>query len=124
MNTHINLNACFCLTTNLHNFGCSCVVTTSFYVTRMYYWGNWYIDSNSLLMKRPSCITLDHHCCLWCHIQEDQLKLKPSMVPNVGGTLDTILADNQRFVEAEGNIKRVKEFNNTLYLPFFNLPLS
>ena len=45
------------------------------------------------------------------------------MVPLVDRTLDTIINDNKRFVSAGGNIKRVKEFNNALYEPFFNLPL-
>ena len=42
------------------------------------------------------------------------------MVPRVDRSLDTIIADNKRFVAGGGNAKRVKEFNNAL---FFDIPL-
>ena len=36
------------------------------------------------LMRPSSVLKLGHHCCLWCHIQQDQLKLEPSKVSLVG----------------------------------------
>ena len=77
------------------------------------------VHSIHLLINETIVSTkIGRHCCLWCHIQQDQLKLVPSTVPLVEHSLDTIIADNQRFMAAGGNVKRVKEFNNALHEPF------
>ena len=83
------------------------------------------VCSKHLLINETIVSTkIGRHCCLWCHIQQDQLKLVPSTVPMVERSLETIIADNQRFMAAGGNVKRVKEFNSALHEPFFNLPLD
>ena len=63
------------------------------------------------------------HCCLWCLARSDQLKNPPSSF-----TLrmtDTIISDHHRFVAAGANLKRAKEFNNSIDEPFFReLPID
>ena len=63
------------------------------------------------------------HCCLWCLARSDQLKNPPSsFTPR---TTDTIISDHHRFVAAGANLKRAKEFNNTIDEPFFReLPID
>ena len=56
-------------------------------------------------------------------VQYPARSVVPSTVPLVEWTLDTII-DDKRFMAAGGNIKRVKEYNNALHEPFFNLPLD
>lgn len=42
----------------------------------------------------------------------------------VDRSLDTMLADHQRFVASGGDIKNAKHYNNCINEPFFNIPLS
>ena len=67
------------------------------------------------------------HCCLWCHIRQDQLKsnLTPALLADSNlRTLDTILSDHKDFMASGGDHKKVKEFHNAVYEPFFDLPLD
>ena len=70
--------------------------------------------------------TKGRHCCLWCHIQYDQLKDPPLVRGPVHlRTVDTIRNDHQRFLSDGGNLKRAKFFNNAINLPFFpSIPLE
>ena len=68
-----------------------------------------------------------HHCCLWCHIRQDQLKseITPALLASSNfRTLDTIINDHNRFVANGGDHKKVKDYNNALYEPFFDIPLD
>ena len=71
-------------------------------------------------------LILGRHCCLWCLIKQDQLKLSPAVRPAIQlRTISSILADNQRFVDAGSNPKNVKHFNNCLLEPLLtNFPLT
>eukprot|EP00731_Ephydatia_muelleri_P033241 Em0026g61a len=63
--------------------------------------------------------------CLFCLITLDQLGMsvdrRGSCVPR---SLDSIILDHQSFIEAGGNLKRAKWYNNCIHDPFFNIPLS
>ena len=72
-------------------------------------------------MKLKGC-----HCCLWCHISQDQLKAKPTPVLLASSnhcTLDTIISDHQAFLASGGDHKKVMEYHNAVYEPFFDVPL-
>ena len=38
--------------------------------------------------------------------------------------LDTLARDHQRFLNAGGNVKKVKEYRNVLQKPFFEIPIE
>lgn len=71
-------------------------------------------------------LLLGRHCCLYCEITADQLKVPPEKrgaAPQLR-TLDSLRADYNRFVAEGGNIKRAK-FHNNVILPFyFDIPLD
>ena len=89
--------------------GCFCVETMSFFA--------WCLGS----LEQVVCTCLSHtvvqekpfltiipgrHCCLWCLIIQDQLKLPPSIRgPVTLRTTQSTLDDNNRFKRAGGNIK-------------------
>ena len=75
---------------------------------------------NSDSCTSSPCLT-GRHCCLWCHITSQQLKLDPSSVNVTLRSLDTLTDDHRAFVAAGGDVSKVKEFNNALYEPFFDL---
>lgn len=66
------------------------------------------------------------HCCLWCLISQDQLKVAPDIRGPVQlRTIQGICSDHKRFEEAGSILKNVKKFHNCLNPPFFsNFPLS
>ena len=65
------------------------------------------------------------HNCLWCTIKGSDLKVplheRGRFPPR---TLDSIKADNERFVQAGGNLRRAKMFNNAIGQPFFAIPID
>lgn len=62
---------------------------------------------------------------MFCLVTLDELKTSsPSSVQCTRRTLDTILADHQRFIASGGDIKNAKHYNNCINEPFFNIPLS
>ena len=69
--------------------------------------------------------TKGRHCCLWCKISTDQLK-----VPlNVRGyscprTLENIQEDYQSFLERGGNIKHAKLHNNVIHEYMWKIPIE
>ena len=65
------------------------------------------------------------HCCLWCLISADQLKVAPSQHgPIEARSTESITDDHQRFMADGGNIKKAKFFNNAIDLPIFpSIPL-
>ena len=64
--------------------------------------------------------SIGRHCCLWCHIRSDQLKLQPaSRGPIQPRSTHSIVSDHDRFMAAGGNIKNAKSFNNCISRPFF-----
>ena len=73
------------------------------------------------------CTLTGRHCCLWCHIRQDQLKseLTPGLLASSNlHTLDTIINDHNRFVANGGDHKRAKDYHNALCEPFFDIPLN
>ena len=49
----------------------------------------------------------------------------PTSVLHARSSLDTIMADHQRFIASEGDINNdAKYYNNCINEPFFNIPLS
>ena len=55
------------------------------------------------------------------HITSQQLKLDPSSVNVTLRSLDILTDDHRAFVAAGGDVSKVKEFNNALYEPFFDI---
>jgi hypothetical protein len=39
-------------------------------------------------------------------------------------TVQGMVADNERFVKAGGDIRKAKEYNNCIAKPFFDIPIS
>lgn len=74
-------------------------------------------------------LTSGRHCCLWCHIRQDQLISPPVVRDEVSTvtprTVQSICNDHRRFKNAGSVLKNVKMFNNCLNEPFFpNFPLT
>ena len=73
-----------------------------------------------------ACITsypLGRHCCLWCTIHGDQLKVPLSQhgrLPQC--SFESHEHDHQRFMDAGGDPRKVKEYNNVIGTPFFSVP--
>lgn len=68
---------------------------------------------------------LGRHCCLWCHIISEDLKLTPSLRGPVQPRSDaTLKADLTRFTAGGSNIKRAKFYNNVIREPLFNISLA
>lgn len=61
------------------------------------------------------------HCCIWCDITSQKLKLDPSSVHVTPRSLHTLSVNHQAFVAAGGDVTKVKEFKNVLYKPFFEI---
>lgn len=60
------------------------------------------------------------HCCLWCLVKSDQLKIAPSVRgPVQQRTTESIVQDHTNFVCDGQNMKRAKLFNNAINNPFF-----
>ena len=71
-------------------------------------------------------IILGKQPCIFCLITLDQLQILPAARgPCAPRTLDSMLLDHQRFMEAgEGNLYKAQFYNNCMEYPFFNIPLS
>ena len=66
---------------------------------------------------------LGRHCCLWCLITQEQLKLPPSTRGSVTArTTKSICEDHEKYVKAGANPKMAKHHNNCISKPFFSLP--
>jgi len=78
----------------------------------------------STYIKRDSCFP-GRHCCLWCTIRNTQLKVPLHTRGRLPSrSLESLRADHQRFLDAGGNLKKAKEFNNAIAEPFFSIPLQ
>ena len=65
------------------------------------------------------------HCCLWCHIISEDLKLAPSVRGPLQQRSDTTLAQDLAAFKADGaNIKRAKHFNNVIREPLFTISID
>lgn len=70
-------------------------------------------------------LCIGQHCCLWCAIQLAQLKVTSSDGSSIPRwTLASIAKNHTEFLASGGNLKKVKEYNNALHLPFLHIPLT
>lgn len=68
---------------------------------------------------------IGRHCCLWCHITSEQLRLGPSLRGPLKLRSDSTLKDDLAKFKADGsNIKRAKFFNNVIRDPLFTIGLA
>ena len=75
--------------------------------------------SQMYLLNIEMTITLTfmsgRHCCLWCHIRQDQLIEPPSVPgPVAARTTQSICKDHQKFVDAGALYKDAKFYNNCM----------
>lgn len=66
------------------------------------------------------------HCCLFCTITADQLKIPPALrdcVPQTR-TLKSLKEDYDRFIASGGDVKHAKHYNNVICPFFFDIPLD
>ena len=109
-------------TTEVKQFVCFFVGTTNSCATYLVYLELLVHIHKQLIIKTipPQMLSLGRHCCLWCLIRTDQLKLPPSQCGSVETrTTDSIMRDYHNFVENGGNIKNAKLYNNVICKPFF-----
>jgi hypothetical protein len=65
------------------------------------------------------------HCCLWCHITAEELKLAPSVRGPLQLRSDSTLAHDLAAYQADGsNIKRAKFFHNVIREPLFAISVD
>ena len=71
---------------------------------------------------------IGRHCCLWCTIPSDKLKVdkvtRDSENTIAPRSLASLSQKYQEFVTAGSNLKRAKFFDNVIGKAFFNIPLS
>ena len=73
---------------------------------------------------RRILVTSGRHCCLWCHIASSSLKIPLSVRGrSLDRTLQTLRSDHDKFLQAGGNIKNAKHFNNEIDKAMFDIPL-
>ena len=67
------------------------------------------------------------HCCLWCEIPKDMLKVKPAEMEEIysSRTLESLEQNLLEFkTKYDSNLKHAKKCNNVISARFFNVPLS
>ena len=70
-------------------------------------------------------VLVGRHCCLWCEISTENLKV----LLNRRGlsqlrSLESLDRDYERFMQAEGNIKTAKLYNNVIHEYVWGIPIS
>ena len=69
--------------------------------------------------------SIGRHCCLWCHITSEKLKIKPALRGTVQPRSDsTLKADLAKFTANGSNIKMAKFYNNVIREPLFKINLT
>ena len=64
------------------------------------------------------------HCCLWCSIPSDQLKVPRRKRVVTTRTLDTLTQKFREYEDKGGNLKLAKFCDNVIGKRFFNIPLT
>ena len=65
------------------------------------------------------------HSCLWCLIKSNDMRIPlSSRGDSARRTVQGMVADNERFVKAGGDIWMAREYNNCIAKPFFDIPIS
>ena len=68
---------------------------------------------------------LGRHCCLWCTISKADLKVPLSIRGrSPARSLETLKEDHKKFMDAGGNIKTAKQYNNVIGTALFPIPLD
>ena len=69
--------------------------------------------------------TQGRHCCLWCLISSDQLKVPPHERGQIQTcTTEAIIEDHHKFLADGGDLKKAKFYNNAIGVPIFpSIPL-
>ncbi|XP_077998240.1 uncharacterized protein LOC144451311 [Glandiceps talaboti] len=61
--------------------------------------------------------------CLWCHTTKDICSLFPETRPSVDArTLESIIADHDKFKEDGGSLRKAKEYHNCIHSPLIGIP--
>ena len=77
------------------------------------------------IYKKTMLRTAGRHCCLWCHIKSSDLKIPLSdRGRSLDRTLQNLKSGNDKFLQAGGNIKNSKHFNNVIDKAMFDIPLT
>ena len=68
---------------------------------------------------------IGRHCCLWCEIATDKLKV-PLHTRGYSHprSLATLKYDHQRFVQNGANVKQVKLYNNVVHQYLWEIPID
>ena len=65
------------------------------------------------------------HCCLWCDIRSDQLKISRADRQWLEKrTLESLKSDHNDFLKAGADLKKAKLYNNIMSQHFFDIPLT
>ena len=69
--------------------------------------------------------TVGRHCCLWCEITSDKLKI-PLTKRGYSNprSLSTLRQDHERFIQGGGNVKTAKKFNNVIHKHMWDIPID
>ena len=72
-----------------------------------------------------SLIVLGRHCCLFCTISKEEMKIPlQNRTKSPARTLDSLARDYQKFCLLGSNIKNAKECNNVIDNYMFNIPIE
>ena len=70
-------------------------------------------------------LMVGRHCCLWCDIRSDQLKIPRADRQRLKKrTLESLKSDHDDFLKAGGDLKKAKLYNNAISQHFFDIPLT
>lgn len=82
------------------------------------------LSNNIKWTKTHHNFTAGRHCCLWCHIRQQELKSAPNQ-RHILRSLATLAQAHFDFVtKAKSDHNVVKEYFNVLSPPFFMIPLE
>lgn len=65
------------------------------------------------------------HCCLWCLIKSDSMKIPRGVRGRSSPrTLTSIKDDHDRYCVDGSNLKKAKEYNNVIGTTFFDIEID
>ena len=83
------------------------------------------LNSCTYNLRLISDFLLGRHCCLWCTIKGESLKLPREVRGrSTPRTLSSIKSDYERFCANGSDIKKAKHFNNVIDVTFFDVELD
>ena len=78
-----------------------------------------------LLNYISQLISIGRHSCLWCTIIALEMKLpRDKRSPTILRTLQNLVEQHQKFLDAGGDIKKAKNYFNVIHKAILDIPIE